>query len=96
MFIATTIRIHIINILKCKDEPHISNMPALNEVKTLDYITQDIHLPHNNATNHANSIDLNSLRSSRLNNYRSHGRGRGRGRGRGSGGYGHGGGFGRK
>lgn len=39
MFIASAIRIHIINILKCRDEPHISNMPALNEVKTLDYIT---------------------------------------------------------
>ncbi|GET00731.1 hypothetical protein GLOIN_2v1881169 [Rhizophagus clarus] len=79
MFIASAIRIHIINVLKCKDDPHISNTSALNEVKALDYITRDIHLPHYNTTNHANSIDLNLFETST--NYRSHGRGRGRGRG---------------
>ncbi|CAB4430861.1 unnamed protein product [Rhizophagus irregularis] len=92
MLIASAIKIHIINILKCKEEPHISNAPALNEVKTLDYITRDLHLPHNNATNYANNIDL--LESSRSNG--SHRCGRGRERGRSCGSYGHGEGFGRK
>jgi hypothetical protein len=89
LFIASSIRIHIVNILKNKDDPYISNTPALNEVKALDYITKDIQLPHYNSTNHANSIDFNRFESS---NYRSHGRGHGRRRGRERG---HGGRFGR-
>ncbi|CAB5363542.1 unnamed protein product [Rhizophagus irregularis] len=92
MLIASAIKIHIINILKCKEEPHISNAPALNEVKTLDYITHDLHLLHNNATNYANNID--QLESSISN--RSHRRERERRRERDRGSYGHSGGFGRK
>ena len=32
LFIASAIKIHITNILKCRVEPHLSNTPALNEV----------------------------------------------------------------
>jgi len=42
LFIASSIRIHIINILKCNEDPLISNTPALNDVKTLDYIIRDL------------------------------------------------------
>ncbi|CAB5091045.1 unnamed protein product [Rhizophagus irregularis] len=94
MLIVSAIKIHIINILKCKEEPHISNAPALNEVKTLDYITRDLRLPHPNATNYANNIDLNLLESSRSNG--SCGRGCGRRCRRGCRSYGHGRGFGQK
>jgi hypothetical protein len=90
LFIASSIRIHIVNILKNKDDPYISNTPALNEVKALDYITKDIQLPHYNSTNHANSIDFNRFESS---NYRSRGCGCGHGRGHGRD---HGGKFGQK
>jgi len=34
-FIASSIRIHIINVLKCNDDPHLTNTSALNEVKSL-------------------------------------------------------------
>lgn len=98
LFIASSIRIHIINILKCNEDPLISNIPALNEVKTLDYITRNLTLPHPNETNFANEINLNLLESTG----RGHGHRRGRGRGRGYGhihshgfGRGNGGGFGR-
>ena len=91
-FIASCIRVHIINILKCNEDPLITNAPALNEVKTLDYITRDLSIPHCNQTNFANKIDLSALETST--NYRNR-RGRGRGRGR-IHGRGHGGGFGRK
>ncbi|UZO23201.1 uncharacterized protein OCT59_015545 [Rhizophagus irregularis] len=94
MLIVSAIKIHIINILKCKEELHISNAPALNEVKTLDYITCDLRLPHNNATNYANNIDLNLLESSRSNG--SCGRGCGRKCRCGCRSYGHGRGFGQK
>ena len=88
MFIATTIRIHIINVIKCNEDPHLSNTLALNEVKTLDYITCELILFHNNTTNFTNEINLNLLNSS----IASRGRGRGRSRGRGhSCGHGHGG-----
>jgi hypothetical protein len=77
MFIAKVIRIHIINILKCSGDPYISNTPALNEVKTLDYITRHVQLPHIHPTNFANEIDVNGTNST--------GSGRRiRGRGRGS------------
>ena len=45
-FIATTIRIHIINVLKCNDDPHLNNAPALKEVKALNYITCEIGRAH--------------------------------------------------
>ncbi|CAG8741506.1 11276_t:CDS:2, partial [Funneliformis caledonium] len=32
------------------------NNNALNEIKTLNYITCELHLPHNNSTNYANEI----------------------------------------
>ena len=94
LFIAKSIRIHMINILKCNDDPLITNVPALNEVKTLDYITCDLSLPHYNPTNFANEINLSELETSTsYGNRRGCGRGCGRRRGRG---HGHGGGFGRK
>jgi hypothetical protein len=87
LFIATSIRIHMINILKCNEDPHITNAPALNEIKTLDYITRDLLLPHNHLTNFANEMDLNEFENSSryTRNGRSRFRGRGRGRGRGHG-----------
>ena len=84
-FIATTIRIHIINVLKCNDDPHLTNTSALNEVKTLNYIICELHLPHNNSTNYANEIGANLLNNS-LSQDQIHGRKRRRGRGRGHGG----------
>jgi hypothetical protein len=93
LFIASSIRIHIINILKCNEDPLISNTPALNEVKTLDYITRDLQLSHYNETNFANEINL--LQSTEHGRGRGRGRSRGRGRGRDRGFRGHGGGFGR-
>ena len=92
-FIASCIRIHIINILKCDEDALISNIPALNEVKTLDHITRDLTIPNYNETNFANEINLNLLES----NGRGRGRRRGRGRDRGySRGRGHGGEFGQR
>ena len=76
-FIATAIRIHIINVLKCNDDPHLTNAPALNEVKALNYITCELLLPHKNNTNYANEFDASLLNSSTSQNRR---RGRGRGR----------------
>ena len=84
-FIATTIRIHIINVLKCNDDSHLTNTSALNEVKTLNYITCELHLPHNNSTNYANEIGANLLNNS-LSQDQIHGRKRRRGCGRGHGG----------
>ena len=46
------------NILKCVDEPLLTNASALNEVKKLDYITLDLTLPHHNQPNFANEINL--------------------------------------
>ncbi|CAB4475676.1 unnamed protein product [Rhizophagus irregularis] len=89
LLIAKCIKIHMINILKCIDEPLLTNASALNEVKTLDYITRDLTLPHHNQTNFANEINFNALEAST--SYRNgHERGRGRGRfyGRGRGGFG--------
>ncbi|CAG8724114.1 6211_t:CDS:2, partial [Funneliformis caledonium] len=63
-FITTTIRIHIINVLKCNDDPHLTKISALNKVKTLNYIICEFHLPHNNSTNYANEIDANLLNNS--------------------------------
>ncbi|CAG8711249.1 10959_t:CDS:2 [Funneliformis caledonium] len=63
-FIATIIRIHIINVLKCNDDSHLTNTSALNEIKTLNYITCELHLPHNNSTNYANEIGANLLNNS--------------------------------
>ena len=37
---------------------------ALNEVKSLNYITCELQLPHNNLTNFANEIDANLLNNS--------------------------------
>ncbi|CAB5206951.1 unnamed protein product [Rhizophagus irregularis] len=61
LLIAKCIKIHMINILKCIDEPLLTNASALNEVKTLDYITRDLTLPHHNQTNFANEINFNAL-----------------------------------
>jgi hypothetical protein len=91
LFIAKSIRIHMINILKCSEDPNITNILALNEVKTLDYITRDLTLPYNHPSNFANNIDLNELETSSNRNRRGRRRGRGSGRGRG-----HGGTFGRR
>ena len=88
-FIVAAIRIHIINVLKCNDDPHLTNTLALNEVKSLNYITCELQLPHNNSTNLANEINANLLNDS--SNQQRHGRKRRRGNGRG-----HGGDFGRK
>ncbi|GET67141.1 hypothetical protein GLOIN_2v1788942 [Rhizophagus irregularis DAOM 181602=DAOM 197198] len=52
------------NILKCVDEPLLTNASALNEVKTLDYITHDLILPHYNQTNFTNEINFNALEAS--------------------------------
>ena len=87
-FIAAAIRIHIINVLKCNDDPHLNNSSALNEVKSLNYITCELQLPHNNLTNFANEIDANLLNNS---SNKQRGRKRRRENGRG-----HGGDFGRK
>lgn len=79
----------MINILKCIDEPLLTNASALNEVKTLDYITRDLTLPHHNQTNFANEINFNALEASTsYRNGRGRGRGRGRFYGRGRGGFG--------
>ncbi|CAB5359886.1 unnamed protein product [Rhizophagus irregularis] len=81
------------NILKCVDEPLLTNASALNEVKTLDYITHDLILPHYNQTNFTNEINFNALEAST--SYRN-GRGHEHERERGYI-YGHGrGGFGRR
>ena len=60
LFIASSIRIHIINILKCIEDPLISNVPALNEVKSLDHITCNLQIPHVHSTNFANEVNFNS------------------------------------
>ena len=87
-FIAKSIRIHMINVIKCSDDPHLTNTPALNEIKTLNHITCELHLSHNNDTNYANEIDADLLNSNQDQRHgRKHAR-RGRGRG-------HGGDFGR-
>ncbi|PKC53215.1 hypothetical protein RhiirA1_543268 [Rhizophagus irregularis] len=89
LLIAKCIKIHMINILKCIDEPLLTNASALNEVKTLDYITRDLTLPHHNQTNFANEINFNALEASTsYRNGRGRGRGRGRFYGRGRGGFG--------
>jgi hypothetical protein len=80
--IAKAIRIHIINVLKCNDDPHLTNTSALNEVKSLNYITCELCLPHNNSTNFANEIDVNLLNNSpdrRFDRRRRRGHGRGHG-----------------
>ncbi|PKY52170.1 hypothetical protein RhiirA4_547008 [Rhizophagus irregularis] len=46
------------------DEPLLTNASALNEVKTLDYITHDLILPHYNQTNFTNEINFNALEAS--------------------------------
>ncbi|CAB4490154.1 unnamed protein product [Rhizophagus irregularis] len=74
-------------------EPLLTNASALNEVKTLDYITHDLILPHYNQTNFTNEINFNALEAST--SYRN-GRGHEHERERGYI-YGHGrGGFGRR
>ncbi|CAB4441543.1 unnamed protein product [Rhizophagus irregularis] len=45
-------------------EPLLTNASALNEVKTLDYITHDLILPHYNQTNFTNEINFNALEAS--------------------------------
>ncbi|RIA90134.1 hypothetical protein C1645_823767 [Glomus cerebriforme] len=72
----------------------LPNNTALNEVKTLDYITCEIHLPNHNVNNYANEIDLNP-NFSRVNHGRGYGHGRGCKHGRERSGYDHGDGFGR-
>ncbi|CAB4464754.1 unnamed protein product [Rhizophagus irregularis] len=52
------------NILKCVDEPLLTNASALNKVKTLDYITHDLILPYYNQTNFTNEINFNALEAS--------------------------------
>ena len=47
------------NILKCSIDPHLSNASALNEVKSFDYIINQVRLPHIHTTNFANQINLN-------------------------------------
>ncbi|GBC09231.1 hypothetical protein RclHR1_00870022 [Rhizophagus clarus] len=64
LLIVKCIKIHMVNILKCVDEPLLTNAPALNEVKTLDYITCDLTLPHHNQTNFVNEINFNALEAS--------------------------------
>ena len=76
MFIAITIRIHIINVIKCNKNLYLSNTSALNEIKTLDYIIHELILFHNNTTNFANEIDLNTLNSSMASRGRDHSCGR--------------------
>ncbi|CAG8588498.1 12222_t:CDS:2 [Funneliformis caledonium] len=71
-FIAAAIRIHIINVFKCNNDPHFTNASALNKVKLLNYITCELQLPHNNSTNLANEIDANLLNDS--SNKQRHGR----------------------
>jgi len=56
----SAIKIHITNILKCRVEPHLSNTPALNEVKSLDYITCNLQIPHVHLTDFANEVNFNS------------------------------------
>jgi hypothetical protein len=86
-FIASAIRVHIVNVIKCINDPHLTNVPALsNEVKTLNYITYNLYIPHNNSTNYANEIDARLLNSSLNQNRRGRGRGGGRERVRGHGG----------
>ncbi|CAB5363789.1 unnamed protein product [Rhizophagus irregularis] len=50
--------------VKFKYEPLLTNASALNEVKTLDYITHDLILPHYNQTNFTNEINFNALEAS--------------------------------
>jgi hypothetical protein len=57
-FISSAIVIHITNILKCIADPHLTNIPALSEVKSLDHFTRDLQLPPIHSTNYANEIDL--------------------------------------
>ena len=67
LFIISAIMIHITNILKCLVEPHNNNTPALNEVKSLDHLTNNLQLPHVHSTNFANEVNLSpgtNLRSS--------------------------------
>ena len=44
-------------------EEHFNNSPALNEVKSLNHITNHLQLPHKHSTNFAN-IGTNTSRSS--------------------------------
>jgi len=60
LFIASAIKIHITNILKCRVEPHLSNTSALNEVKSLDHITCNLQIPHVHSTDFANEVNFNS------------------------------------
>ncbi|CAB4440986.1 unnamed protein product [Rhizophagus irregularis] len=46
------------------NEPLLTNASALNEVKTLDYITMISLLPHYNQTNFTNEINFNALEAS--------------------------------
>jgi hypothetical protein len=66
----TTIRIYIINVLNCNNDPYLTNTSALNEVKTLNYITCELHLPHNNSINYANKINASLLNNSSSQNQR--------------------------
>jgi hypothetical protein len=78
-FISSAMIIHINNILRCRADPHLSNIPALNEVKSLDHITRHIRIPHIHSTNFANEINLSHENTSKM-GFRIRGRGRGRGR----------------
>jgi len=82
LLIASAMRIHINNVLRCSTDEHLNNIPALNEVKSLDYITQHLQIPNINSTNFANEIEINSnTTSSRSSNRRFRGRGGRGGRG---------------
>ena len=48
------------NILKCIEDLLISNIPALNEVKSLDNITYNLQIPHIHSTDFANEVNFNS------------------------------------